>query len=53
MVIIKSKNIKIHTRETFIMADINLTPVLRAKTCEELNLIKRIYEINCNTDDLQ
>ena len=47
------KNEKIHTRATFIIADINSTAVLCEKTCEELNLIKRIYEINCNADDLQ
>lgn len=47
------KEKKIQTRATLIIADINPKPVPSPKTCEEVNLIKRILKINCNSDSLQ
>ena len=44
---------KIQTPATFVIADVNSKPVLCAKSCEELNLIKRIFKINDNSDNLQ
>ena len=50
---IKLNNKNIQTHATFIIADINSKPVLSARTCEELNLIKRIFKINNESDSLQ
>ena len=50
---IKLNNKKIQIRTTFIIADINSKPVLIVRTCEELNLIKRIFKINKESDILQ
>ncbi len=39
-----NKKQKIQIRATVVIADINSKPVLCAKACEELNLIKRIFK---------